>query len=174
MGEPYCFKLNSRGDTVCDSGTIEILLVEDNSADAELTLHAMRKSKLANNIELVRDGEEALDFLFCRGSFSHRDLAAAPRLILLDLKLPKVDGLQVLQIIKSDPRTKAIPVIILTSSKEERDLVDSYQFGVNSYIQKPVNFSEFQEVVRQLGMYWLLLNQPPPVGAFVPRLESAS
>jgi two-component system response regulator len=159
---------------VSNPETIEILLVEDNSADAELTLHAMRKSKLANNIELVRDGEEALDFLFCRGSFSSRRLSAAPRLILLDLKLPKLDGLQVLQIIKSDSCTKAIPVIILTSSKEERDLVDSYQSGVNSYIQKPVNFSEFQEVVRQLGMYWLLLNQPPPVAAFVPRPESAS
>jgi two-component system response regulator len=158
---------------VSDPEKVEILLVEDNSADAELTLHAMRKSKLANHIEVVRDGEEAVDFLFCRGSFSQRQVSAAPRLILLDLKLPKVNGLQVLQAIKSDPRTKAIPVIILTSSKEERDLVDSYQYGVNSYIQKPVNFSEFQEVVRQLGMYWLLLNQPPPVAAFVPRLESA-
>jgi two-component system, response regulator len=174
MGVLSCFKLDSRGDTVSDPEKVEILLVEDNSADAELTLHAMRKSKLANNIELVRDGEEALDFLFCRGNFSHRHVSAAPRLILLDLKLPKVNGLQVLQTIKRDPRTRAIPVIILTSSKEERDLVNSYQFGVNSYIQKPVNFAEFQEVVRQLGMYWLLLNQPPPVAAFVPRLESAS
>jgi CheY-like chemotaxis protein len=146
--------------------TIEILLVEDNSSDAELTLHALRKSNIANQIQLVRDGEEALDFLFCRGAFSTRSFEGAPRLVLLDLKLPKVDGLQVLQDVKADPRTKAIPVIVLTSSKEERDLVNSYHLGVNSYIQKPVNFSEFQDVVRQLGMYWLLVNSQPPASAF--------
>lgn len=148
---------------------VEILLVEDNSSDAELALHALRKSKLANQIHLVRDGEEALDFLFCRGAFSSRTFDHAPRLILLDLKLPKVDGLQVLQEVKRDAHTRAIPVIVLTSSKEERDLVDSYRLGVNSYIQKPVNFVEFQDVVRQLGMYWLLVNINPPAAAFIAR-----
>jgi two-component system, response regulator len=157
---------------VTDSETIEILLVEDNPADAELTLHALRKGKLASHVELVRDGEEALDFLFCRGNFSHRRSDTALRLVLLDLKLPKVDGLKVLDIIKHDPRTRVVPVIVLTSSKEERDLLDSYRSGVNSYIQKPVNFSEFQEVVRQLGMYWLLTNHAPPESAFAAKTES--
>jgi len=150
-----------------ESNVIEILLVEDNPSDAELTLHALQKSRLANKIQLVRDGEEALDFLFCRGPFAARRFDQAPRLILLDLKLPKVDGLQVLNQVKSDSRTKPIPVIILTSSKEERDLVSSYKLGVNSYIQKPVNFAEFQTVVEQLGMYWLLVNHEPPAAAFL-------
>lgn len=145
---------------------VQILLVEDNPADADLTLHALRKSKVANSIRHVRDGEEALDFLFCRGAFSGRRFDDAPHLVLLDLKLPKVDGLQVLQEVKTDPRTKAIPIIVLTSSKEEQDLVRSYRLGVNSYIQKPVNFAEFQDVVRQFGMYWLLVNTRPPVAAF--------
>jgi two-component system response regulator len=148
---------------------MEILLVEDNPADAELTLHALQKSNLANKIQLVRDGEEALDFLFCRGTFAERQFEQVPHLILLDLKLPKVDGLQVLEEVKRDLRTRAIPVIVLTTSKEERDLVASYRLGVNSYIQKPVNFSEFQEVVRQLGMYWLLLNSKPPASAYLAR-----
>jgi two-component system, response regulator len=152
---------------LAESDVIEILLVEDNPSDAELTLHALRKSKLANQIQLVRDGEEALDFLFCRGAFSSRRFDCAPRLILLDLKLPKVDGLQVLETVKSDVRTKAIPIIVLTSSKEERDLVKSYKLGVNSYVQKPVNFSEFQKVVEQLGLYWLLVNSKPPEAAFL-------
>jgi two-component system response regulator len=146
---------------------MEILLVEDNPADAELTLHAFQKSNLANKIQLVRDGEEALDFLFCRGNFSGRQFQQAPHLILLDLKLPKVDGLQVLEEVKRDLRTRAIPVIVLTTSKEERDMVTSYRFGVNSYIQKPVNFSEFEDVVRQLGLYWLLLNSKPPASAYL-------
>jgi two-component system, response regulator len=156
---------------LAESDSNEILLVEDNPSDAELTLHALRKSKVANQIPHVRDGAEALDFLFCRGSFSARQFDHAPRLILLDLKLPKVDGLQVLEKIKADPRTRAIPVIILTSSKEERDMVAGYKLGVNSYIQKPVNFSEFQKVVEQLGMYWLLINSKPPAAAFVARQE---
>lgn len=151
---------------MAESDAIEILMVEDNPADAELTLHALRKNNLANKVQRVRDGEEALDFLFCRGTFSGRRFEAAPRLILLDLKLPKVDGLEVLQEVKVDPRTKAIPIIVLTSSKEERDLVKSYKLGVNSYIQKPVNFGEFRDVVRQLGLYWLLVNTRPPAAAF--------
>ncbi len=156
---------------MAESSSNEILLVEDNPSDAELTLHALRKSNLANRISHVRDGAEALDFLFCRGPFSARQFEHAPRLILLDLKLPKVDGLQVLEKIKADPRTRAIPVIILTSSKEERDLVSGYKLGVNSYIQKPVNFSEFQKVVEQLGMYWLLINSKPPTAAFMGHQE---
>jgi two-component system response regulator len=145
---------------------IEILLVEDNPSDAELALHALKKCKVANHILHVRDGAEALDFLFCRGQFSARDARIHPVLVLLDLKLPKLDGLQVLRQIKNDPRTRAIPVILLTSSKEESDMATGYQLGVNSYIQKPVNFAEFQEVVRQLGMYWLLVNAKPPAVAF--------
>ena len=146
---------------------IEILLVEDNPADAELTIHALEKSKLINHIRHLQDGAEALDFLFCRGAYSARKFDTPPRLILLDLKLPKVDGIGVLKEIKNDTRTKAIPVILLTSSKEERDMATSYQLGVNSYIQKPVNFSEFQDVVKQLGMYWLIVNSKPPVSAFL-------
>lgn len=145
---------------------VEILLVEDNPADAELALHALQKSKMANHIQVLQDGAEALEFLFCRGAFANRSFVTPPRLVLLDLKLPKVDGLQVLREVKSDVRTRAIPIIILTSSKEDRDLVTSYTLGVNSYIQKPVNFKDFQEVVRQLGMYWLLVNCKPPAAAY--------
>lgn len=152
---------------MCATEPHEILLVEDNLSDAELTLHALRKSKVANQISHVRDGAEALDFLFCRGSYSRRDFEKPPSLILLDLKLPRVDGLEVLKAIKADARTKAIPVIILTSSKEERDLASGYLLGVNSYIQKPVNFADFQKVVEQLGLYWLLINSSPPAVAFI-------
>jgi len=152
-----------------DSEPVEILLVEDNPSDAELALHALKKCKVANHILHVRDGAEALDFLFRRGEYSGRTGENRPVLVLLDLKLPKLDGLQVLKQIKSDPRTKAIPVILLTSSKEESDMATGYQLGVNSYIQKPVNFVEFQEVVRQLGMYWLLVNTKPPAAAFQTR-----
>ncbi len=140
---------------------IEILLVEDNPDDVELTLHALKEQNITNHIEVVRDGAEALDFIFCTGQYEHRSMENTPKLVLLDLKLPRVDGLEVLEKIKSDPRTKAIPVVILTSSREERDIVESYKLGVNSYITKPVDFEQFSESVRQLGLYWLLLNEPP-------------
>lgn len=140
---------------------VDILLVEDNKDDLELALHALRKERLANRIQIVRDGEEALDFLFCRGQFSDRAPNHQPRLVLLDLKLPKVDGLEVLKQLKSNSQTKNIPVVILTSSKEERDLVSSYNLGANSYIQKPVDFDQFRDTVKQLGLYWLVVNQAP-------------
>ncbi|MGH7831576.1 MAG: response regulator [Candidatus Binatia bacterium] len=137
---------------------IEILLVEDNPNDVELALHALKKNNLTNRIEVARDGAEALDFIFGKGADSNR-----PKVILLDLKLPKVDGLEVLKRLKSDPQTQSIPVVMLTSSREERDIVQSYQLGVNSYIVKPVDFEQFTEAVRHLGLYWLLMNQPPAV-----------
>ena len=140
---------------------IEILLVEDNPNDVELTLHALKENNLSNHIEVARDGAEALDFIFCQGAHSHRSVDQSPKVILLDLKLPKVDGLEVLKRLKSDPRTRKIPVVMLTSSREESDIVESYQLGVNSYIVKPVDFEQFTEAVRHLGLYWLLLNQPP-------------
>ena len=151
---------------MCESSQVEILLVEDNPADAELALHALRKSNVANNILHVHDGAEALDFMFSRGEYANRQTDARPALILLDLKLPKVDGLQVLQELKSNPKTRATPVILLTSSQEEHDMITGYQRGVNSYIQKPVNFAEFQEVVHKLGFYWLVVNRKPPLGAY--------
>jgi CheY-like chemotaxis protein len=150
------------------TGDVEILLVEDSAKDAKLTLHALRQEKLANSIEVVEDGEEALDFLSCRGRFSGRTFKQQPRLVLLDLKLPKVDGLEVLRIAKSDPRTKAIPIVVLTASKEEKDLVESYRLGVNAYIQKPVEFESFRHAIKQLGLFWLVVNQPPPNSAFQP------
>ena len=147
---------------------IEILLVEDDPADVELTLHALRQENLANHIQVVRDGEEALDFIFCRGKFNGRSFESPPRVILLDLKLPKVDGMEVLREVKGDPRTKAIPVVILTASREEKDLVNGYHLGVNGYIQKPVDFDKFREMVKRLGLFWLVVNEPPPVAAFRP------
>jgi two-component system, response regulator len=141
---------------------VELLLVEDNPSDEELAVHALRREKLANNIHVVRDGEEALDFLFCRGVYAARSFDAPPRVILLDLKLPKLNGLDVLVHIRADPRTKFIPVVVLTSSKEDVDLIKSYQLGVNSYIQKPLDFEQFQKTIRELGLYWLVVNQPPP------------
>ena len=141
--------------------SIEILLVEDNPNDVELTLHALKKNNIANRIHVVRDGAEALEYLFGSGADAGRDLNHTPKVILLDLKLPKVDGMEVLKRIKSDERTRPIPVVVLTSSREERDIVESYRLGVNSYINKPVDFEQFTEAVRQLGLYWLLLNQPP-------------
>jgi two-component system, response regulator len=139
-----------------------ILLVEDNLADLELALHALKKHHLANQIQTARDGAEALDFLLGRGAYVNLPLPALPRLVLLDLKLPKVDGLEVLRTIKSDPRTRAVPVVVMTTSREEQDMVRSYELGVNSYIIKPVDFAQFTDAVRELGMYWLLLNQLPP------------
>jgi CheY-like chemotaxis protein len=144
-----------------ESNIVEILLVEDNPQDLELTQRALRKGNLTNNIHVARDGAEALEFLFCEGAYASRKIEDGPKVILLDLKLPKVDGLEVLKRIKQDERTKSIPVVVLTSSKEQRDVVDSYQLGVNSYIVKPVNFEGFAAAVQEIGMYWLLLNQAP-------------
>jgi CheY-like chemotaxis protein len=140
---------------------VEILIVEDNPQDLELAQRALRKAKLTNHIHVARDGQEALEFLFCEGPYAERKIEHGPKVILLDLKLPKVDGLEVLKRIKSDPRTNTIPVVILTSSKEQSDVIESYHLGVNSYIVKPVNFEQFSEAVQKLGMYWLLLNHPP-------------
>lgn len=141
--------------------SLEILLVEDNPNDVELTLHAFKKHKLANRIQVVRDGAEALDYLFGTGMYHERDVASTPRVILLDLKLPKVSGLEVLERLKGDPRTRSIPIVVLTSSHEERDLQESYRLGVNSYIVKPVDFERFTDAVQKIGLYWLLLNQAP-------------
>jgi two-component system response regulator len=140
----------------------EILLVEDNPDDVELTLRAFRKSKIANEIVVARDGVEALDYLFATGPHTGRDTSSLPQLVLLDLKLPRLDGLQVLERIRGNPKTKLLPVVILTSSTEQPDLVTGYSLGANSYIRKPVDFQEFVVAVRRLGLYWLLLNQPPP------------
>ena len=145
---------------------IQILLVEDSPQDVELTLDVLRGEKLANKVCVVRDGEEALDFLYCRDSYAKRT-NGPPNLILLDLKLPKLDGLEVLRVIKSDLRTKAIPVVVMTSSKEEQDMVSSYHLGANSYIQKPLDFDQFRAKIKELGFYWLLVNEPPPAKAFI-------
>jgi two-component system response regulator len=140
---------------------LDILLVEDNQDDMDLALHALQRGKVANRIFVVRDGEEALDFLFCRGKYAERSFDHPPKLVLLDMKLPKVNGMEVLQQIKTDPRTRTIPVVMMTSSREERDLVSGYSLGVNSYIQKPVDFDQFRETVKTVGLYWLVTNQPP-------------
>lgn len=141
--------------------TIDLLVVEDDPHDAELTLRALVRANLLNRVHVVRDGVEALEFLFAEGRHAARRVEDVPRLVLLDLKLPRVDGLQVLRRIKGDPRTRAIPVVILTSSREQQDVAESYGLGVNSYIVKPVSFDRFAESVRQVGTYWLSLNQPP-------------
>lgn len=139
-----------------------ILLVEDNPDDADLTLRAFSKNKLQNKVIVARDGQEALDFLFSESKYKGRPAADDPQLILLDLKLPKVDGLEVLKRMRANEKTRRIPVVILTSSKEEQDLLRGYDLGANSYVRKPVSFEEFVEGVRQLGLYWLVLNEPPP------------
>ncbi|HYR95559.1 MAG TPA: response regulator [Candidatus Binatus sp.] len=144
-----------------DPKSVEILLVEDSPADAELTVRALRKQNLANRLHHVQDGAEALDFIFGTGAYAGRSIDDAPRVVLLDLKLPKVDGLEVLRRMKADPRTRRIPVVVMTSSREERDVVATYELGVNSYIVKPVDFEQFAQAVASLGLYWLLLNQPP-------------
>jgi two-component system response regulator len=141
-----------------------ILLVEDNPDDEALTLRALKKNRIANEVVVCRDGAEALDYLFSRGVFAGRDGSDLPQVILLDLKLPKVDGLEVLRQIRADGRTSIVPVVILTSSREDEDIARSYQLGANSYVRKPVDFVEFSEAARQLGMYWLLLNQAPSPG----------
>jgi CheY-like chemotaxis protein len=148
---------------------VEILLVEDSAADAEIALHALRRENLANDVHVATDGQEALDYIFGpRGIASREGPGAAPRLVLLDLNLPKVNGLEVLRRIKADPGTCMIPVVVLTSSKEERDLVESYRLGVNSFIQKPVDFNQFRNTVRKFGFYWLVVNKVP--GALAPEL----
>jgi CheY-like chemotaxis protein len=141
------------------SDAVEILLVEDDPDDLDLTLRALRKSCMANRIHVARDGVEALEFIFCEGPHAHRSIDQVPKVVLLDLKLPRLDGLEVLRRLKSDPRTRSIPVVVLTSSREQSDVVASYDLGVNSYIVKPVNFDSFVRSVSDLGMYWLLLNQ---------------
>ena len=140
---------------------VEILLVEDNPNDAELAIRALKKNNLANKLLWVKDGAEALDFIFATGNYSSRSVVNGPKVILLDLRLPKVDGMEVLRRVKGDERTRAIPVVVLTSSKEDRDVVESYQIGVNSFISKPVEFESFAKTVSELGFYWLLVNQPP-------------
>lgn len=139
-----------------------ILLVEDNPDDEALTLRALKKNNILNDVVVARDGVEALDYLFGKGAYADRDMSVMPHLILLDLKLPKMDGLEVLRHLRADDRTKILPVVILTSSKEEQDLINGYSLGANSYVRKPVDFSQFSESVRQLGLYWFVLNESPP------------
>lgn len=148
------------------SSEVEILLVDDSPEDVELTTRALRRNKIVNDIQVAEDGAEALDFLFCRGAHGDRTFSNPPKLVLLDLKLPKVDGLGVLQAIRADERTKSIPVVILTSSKQQEDVIRGYKLGVNAFVQKPVDFEQFSEAIRQIGMFWMLINQAPPREVF--------
>ena len=152
---------------------VEVLLVEDNPNDVELTLHAFEKNNLTNKIKVVRDGAEALDYLFSEGEYAGSGASPMPRLILLDLKLPKRDGMEVLREIRADERTKHVPVVVLTSSQQESDIVKTYELGVSSYIVKPVDFDQFTEAVRTMGFYWLLLNEPPPQHVPIPIPEAS-
>jgi len=162
MGRPFISRLGKISSLGEEMGTKKvILLVEDNPDDEMLTLRAMEVNNIANEIVIARDGAEALDYLFCSGKYAGRDIAKRPQVILLDLNLPKISGLDVLKRIRSDERTALYPVVILTSSREERDLVESYRLGANSYIRKPVDFKQFTEAIRQLGLYWLVLNEVP-------------
>lgn len=145
---------------------VEILLVEDDPKDLRLTMRELERADVKNKVVVARDGEEALDFMFCRGAYQNRSMERPPKLILLDLKLPKVDGLQVLRELKTHPQTKAVPIVVLTSSGEERDIVDSYHLGVNSYVQKPIDFDEFRSAIRALGLYWLIVSRLPPDKVF--------
>lgn len=148
------------------SAGIDILLVDDNPSDVELTVRTLRRHKLANSIQVAEDGKEALDFIFCRGAFANRVGAQPPKVVFLDLKLPRVDGLEVLKAVRADPKTRSIPIVVLTSSKEQRDLIESYKLGVNAYAQKPVDFEQFRRVIEQIGMFWLVVNEPPPPELF--------
>ena len=156
-----------------NTNEVDILLVDDSQEDVDLTLHALRTENLANSFFVARDGEEALEFLFCTGPHAGRSFDHPPKLVLLDLKLPKIDGMQVLKRVKSDERTRIIPVVLMTSSKEERDLVSGYNLGANSYIQKPVDFDEFRKMVKLLGMYWLVINRPPLTNGWAPAAKQA-
>jgi two-component system response regulator len=144
-----------------DTDAVDILLVEDNPQDAELTTRALKKHNLANRLITVEDGAQALDFIFCRGKYATRELSRSPKVVLLDLKLPKVSGLEVLRALKQDERTRSIPVVVVTSSREDPDIKTAYSLGANSYVVKPVDFDAFAEAVSSLGLYWLLVNQPP-------------
>jgi CheY-like chemotaxis protein len=148
-------------DSLQQLNEVEVLLVEDNPSDAELTMRALRKRNLANKLFHAKDGAEALDFVFAQGPFMHRRIENGPKVVLLDLKLPKVDGLEVLRRIKSDERTRRIPVVVMTSSREDKDLATCYEHGVNGYVVKPVEFEDFSRAVSELGFYWLLLNETP-------------
>jgi len=147
-----------------NTGKVDIILVEDNPDDAELSIRALNKNRIANSLIHLKDGQEALDYIFCKGVYENRNISDIPKVILLDIKMPKIDGIEVLKRIKADPGTKIIPVVLLTSSKEEKDILESYQLGANSYIVKPVNFDSFVKAVSDLGLYWLLLNQLPNKG----------
>jgi CheY-like chemotaxis protein len=160
-----CSKIIPRKIYFMTQNPIDILLVEDNPDDLDLALYALRRNQLAKHIHVVRDGIEALDFIFCRGDYQERNCTQNPKLVLLDLNMPKLNGFEVLEAIRTNPSTSGIPVVILTTSKEESDLIESYRLGVNSYIVKPVDFEQFSDVVRQLGFYWLLLNERPSMRA---------
>jgi two-component system, response regulator len=153
--------LAAEGARVTTPDAIEILLAEDNPEDAEMTLRALRRNNLANYVHWVKDGEEALEYLFCSGRYADRSPARLPKLVLLDIKMPRIDGIDVLRRLKEEPATRGIPVVVMTSSNEERDVVDAYRLGVNSYIVKPVQFEVFVETVAKIGMYWVLTNRVP-------------